>query len=175
MLIFKNFKYPHKGLDFPTPSWLMKHCRAYVPMEHTAGRWMLLFGHYLSNFTFKSKWELASSHHSLWSPCQATIYHQFHAIVFLVVELKMAEYLLSIFQLKGRKCRINRRNMCFIKMELDTYFCRDENNSYKNAYTNDVWCNNTTGMIYLACLSHSQYPAGSAGISSFSRNNKRVP
>ena len=75
----------------------------------------LLFGHYLSRSTFTSKWESASSHRSLWSPCQATIYHQFHGIVLLVAELKMAEYVLSILQLKGRKCKMNRRNMCFNK------------------------------------------------------------
>ena len=49
------------------------------------------------------------------------------------------------------------------------YFCRDENNPYKNAYDKDFFCNNTTAMIYLAYLSHSEYPAGSAEIASFSK------
>ena len=91
LLIFKNFKHPHKGLDFHT---LLRDKILQGPYPHAANCWemnAILFEDYLSKSTFKSKWESASSHRFLWSPCQATIYHQFHAIVFLVAELKMAE------------------------------------------------------------------------------------
>lgn len=101
----------------------------------------------------------------LWSPCQATIYHQFHAIVFLVAELKMAETERKEMQNEQKEY------VCFnIKMEADIFLAEMKTIPTKSAHTKDVCCNNTIAMIDLAYLSHSQHAAGSAGISSFSRN-----